>query len=120
MSRCFGRTSVKWFGWSRLQIGFEGASDCPELDTVVSATLNAAKDLSRHLASAALQQAQELNVATKHSQELVTSIRQQALLEEPDRFHHTSDSFHDSIDHILEVGIIVFFVGFYEGFGNVF
>lgn len=84
-------------------IGFEGASDCPELDTVVSATLNAAKDLSRHLASAALQQAQELNVATKHSQELVTSIRQQALLEEPDRFHHTSDSFHDSIDHILEV-----------------
>lgn len=85
------------------QIGFEGAANCPELDACVSACLNAAKDLSRHLAQSALQQAQELSIATKHGQELATTIKQQALLGDSDRLLHTSDAFHDSIDHILEV-----------------
>lgn len=84
-------------------MGFEGAASCPELDTCISATITAAKDLSRHLAQAALQQAQELNTTTKQGQELVAALRQQALVCEVDRLHHTSESFHDSIDHILEV-----------------
>ena len=73
------------------------------MDVCVSACLNAAKDLSRHLAQSALQQAQELSIATKHGQELATTIKQQALLSDTDRLLHTSDAFHDSIDHILEV-----------------
>lgn len=84
-------------------MGFEGVSHCPEIESYVSSTITAAKDLSRHLAQAAFQQAQELNTATKQGQELVLSLRQQALITDPDRLHHTSNSFHDSIDHILEV-----------------
>lgn len=79
------------------------------MDACVSATINAAKDLSRHLAQAALQQAQELTTATKQGQELVTVLRQQALVSDLDRLHHTSNSFHDSIDHILEVGCVICF-----------
>ncbi|KAI4469805.1 alpha-catulin [Holotrichia oblita] len=84
-------------------IGFEGAANCPELDASVSAAVNAAKDLARHLAQAALQQAHELNMATKQGQELVATIRQQAIVSDVDRLHQTSEAFHDSIDHILEV-----------------
>lgn len=84
-------------------MGFEGASSCPELETCISATITAAKDLSRHLAQAALQQAQELNTTTKQGQELVAGIRQQALVCDIDRLHHTSEAFQDSIDHVLEV-----------------
>ncbi|KRT80186.1 hypothetical protein AMK59_8703, partial [Oryctes borbonicus] len=84
-------------------IGFEGAANCPELDASVSAAVNAAKDLARHLAQAALQQAHELNMATKQGQELVETIRQQAIVSDVDRLHQTSEAFHDSIDHILEV-----------------
>ncbi|KAK9752464.1 Vinculin family [Popillia japonica] len=84
-------------------IGFEGAANCPELDASVSTAVNAAKDLARHLAQAALQQAHELNMATKQGQELVATIRQQAIVSDVDRLHQTSEAFHDSIDHILEV-----------------
>lgn len=86
-----------------LQIAIEGATTCPELDTCVTAALTAAKDLSRELSQTALQQAQELSTSTKQSQDLVCAIRQHALIPEPDRLHHTCSSFHDSIDHILEV-----------------
>lgn len=91
----------------QFQGGFEGASNCPELDACVSATITAAKDLSRQLAQAALHQAQDLSTATKQGQELVTALRQHALVTDPDRLHHTSNSFHDSIDHILEVTIVL-------------
>nr|XP_022918020.1 alpha-catulin isoform X2 [Onthophagus taurus] len=84
-------------------IGFEGAANCPELEACVNATVTAAKDLARNLAQAALQQAQELNTATKQGQELVSTVKQQASLSDIDRLHHTSEAFHDSIDHILEV-----------------
>lgn len=84
-------------------MGFEGAANCPEIEACISSALGAAKDLSRHLAQAALQQAQELNTVTKQGQELVMAIRQQALVTDPDRLHHTSNAFHDIIDHILEV-----------------
>ncbi|KAF2904309.1 hypothetical protein ILUMI_01874 [Ignelater luminosus] len=84
-------------------MAIEGATSCPELDSCVSSALTAAKDLSRELAQTALQQAQELSTSTKQSQELVAAIRQHALIPEPDRLHHTSEAFHDSIDHILEV-----------------
>lgn len=84
-------------------MAIEGATSCPELDSCVSSALTAAKDLSRELAQTALQQAQELSTSTKQSQELVVAIRQHALIPEPDRLHHTSEAFHDSIDHILEV-----------------
>lgn len=57
------------------------------------------------MAQAAFQQAQELSVTTKKGQELITALKQQALLSDPDGLHHTSNSFHDSIDHILEVNI---------------
>jgi hypothetical protein len=69
----------------------------------VSACINSARDLSRHLANAGIQQAQELSTATKQGLELVSSIRQQALMSDIDRLHHTSNAFQDSIDHILEV-----------------
>lgn len=86
-------------------MGFDGASTCPEIEGCVSACITAAKDLSRHLSQAALQQAQELSTAVKQGQELVKSLRQQALLTELDHLHHTSNAFHDAIDHILEVRI---------------
>lgn len=91
----------------QLQIGFEGAANCPELDASVSTAVNAAKDLARHLAQAALQQAHELNMATKQGQELVATIRQQAIVSDVDRLHQTSEAFHDSIDHILEVNLFL-------------
>lgn len=69
----------------------------------MSACINSARDLSRHLANAGIQQAQELSTATKQGLELVSSIRQQALMSDIDRLHHTSNAFQDSIDHILEV-----------------
>ncbi|CAH1372104.1 unnamed protein product [Tenebrio molitor] len=84
-------------------IGFEGAINCPEVENSVSACINSARDLSRHLANAGIQQAQELSTATKQGLELVSSIRQQALMSDIDRLHHTSNAFQDSIDHILEV-----------------
>lgn len=84
-------------------MGFEGAANCPEIESSISSTVAAAKDLSRNLAQAALQQAQELNAATKQGQELVAAIKQHALLTDPDRLHRTSGAFQDSIDHILEV-----------------
>lgn len=84
-------------------MGFEGAANCPELDNCITVTITAAKELSRQLAQAALQQAQELNTTTKQGQELVGGIRQHALVCDIDRLHHTSEAFHDSIDHVLEV-----------------
>lgn len=84
-------------------MGFEGAANCPEIESSISSSVAAAKDLSRNLAQAALQQAQELNSTTKQGQELVMAIKQHALLTDPDRLHRTSIAFHDSIDHILEV-----------------
>lgn len=62
--------------------------------------------MSRHLANAAIHQAQELSTATKQGLELVTAIRQQAIMTEIDRLHHTSNAFQDSIDHILEVTLL--------------
>ncbi|RZC38796.1 alpha-catulin, partial [Asbolus verrucosus] len=84
-------------------IDFEGAMNCPEVENSVSACINSARDLSRHLSNAGIQQAQELSTATKQGLELVSSIRQQALMSDIDRLHHTSNAFQDSIDHILEV-----------------
>ncbi|XP_063910464.1 alpha-catulin isoform X4 [Zophobas morio] len=84
-------------------IDFEGAINCPEVESSVSACINSARDLSRHLSNAGIQQAQELSTATKQGLELVSSIRQQALMSDIDRLHHTSNAFQDSIDHILEV-----------------
>ncbi|XP_044268903.1 alpha-catulin isoform X3 [Tribolium madens] len=84
-------------------IDFEGAINCPEFENSVSACINSARDLSRHLANAGIQQAQELNTATKQGLELANSIRQQAIMSDVDRLHHTFDAFQDSIDHILEV-----------------
>lgn len=86
-----------------LQIGFENAINCPELDNAVQACINSARDLSRHLANAAIHQAQDLSTATKQGLELVAAIRQQAIMSEIERLHPTSNAFHDSIDHILEV-----------------
>lgn len=88
---------------SYLQVGFENVTNCPELDNAVQICINSARDLSIHLANAAIQQAQELSTATKQGLELVTAIRQQAIKSEIDRLHHTSNAFQDSIDHILEV-----------------
>ncbi|KAJ8983269.1 hypothetical protein NQ317_007169 [Molorchus minor] len=84
-------------------IDFDNVSNCPELDNSVQACINSARDLSRHLANAAIHQAQDLNTATKHGLELVAAIRQQAIMSEIDRLHHTSNAFQDSIDHTLEV-----------------
>ncbi|XP_017780846.1 PREDICTED: alpha-catulin isoform X2 [Nicrophorus vespilloides] len=84
-------------------MGYDGDGGCPELESCISAVLNAAKELSKNLASAALQQAQELPTVTKQGQDLVSSMREQALLDQPDHLHHSSMAFHDSIDHILEV-----------------
>ncbi|KAH0815994.1 hypothetical protein GEV33_006797 [Tenebrio molitor] len=92
-----------WIWIVKLKIGFEGAINCPEVENSVSACINSARDLSRHLANAGIQQAQELSTATKQGLELVSSIRQQALMSDIDRLHHTSNAFQDSIDHILEV-----------------
>lgn len=86
-----------------MQMAIDGATNCPELDECISSALAAVKVLMRELAQTALQQAQELSTSTKHSQELLADIRQHALIPEPDRLHHTSEAFHDSIDHILEV-----------------
>nr|CAH7751736.1 unnamed protein product [Callosobruchus chinensis] len=83
--------------------GFENVSTCPELDSAVQTCINSARDLSRHLANAAIQQAQELSTATKQGLELVGAIRQQAVMSDVERLHHTSNAFHDSIDHVLEV-----------------
>lgn len=94
------------YPYSCLQIGFENASNCPELDNSVQACINSARDLSKHLANAAIQQAQELSTATKQGLELVAAIRQQAIMSEIDRLHHTSNAFQDSIDHILEVKLL--------------
>ncbi|XP_025830462.1 alpha-catulin isoform X2 [Agrilus planipennis] len=84
-------------------MAIEGATSCPELDSCVLATLAEAKDLSRELLQAALQQAQELSATTKQSQELISAIRQHATIPDSDRLHHTSCAFQDSLDHILEV-----------------
>lgn len=93
------KTMLIW----QIQIGFEGAVNSPEIEESVQACINSARDLSRHLANAAISQAQDLNAATKHGLEIVASIREQALSGDIDRLHHTSDQFLDSIDHILEV-----------------
>lgn len=82
---------------------FEGATSCPELNACITATITAGKELSRNLAQAALQQAHELNTITKQGQELVSSIKEHALVCDIDRLHHTSEAFQDSIDHVLEV-----------------
>ncbi|KAL1500968.1 hypothetical protein ABEB36_006378 [Hypothenemus hampei] len=86
-----------------VQIGYEIAANSPELEESVQVCINTARDLSRHLANAAINQAQDLNTATKQGLEMVAAIRQQALSEDMDRLNHTSDRFQDSIDHILEV-----------------
>uniref|UniRef100_A0A6P7GCI7 Alpha-catulin-like n=1 Tax=Diabrotica virgifera virgifera TaxID=50390 RepID=A0A6P7GCI7_DIAVI len=82
---------------------FEDVSNCPELDNSVQVCINSSRDLSRHLANAAIYQAQDLSSVTKQGLELVGGIRQHATMSEIDRLHHTSNAFHDSIDHILEV-----------------
>lgn len=84
-------------------MGYEDVSNCPELDNSIQVCINSARDLSRHLGNAAIHQAQDLNTVTKHGLELVSAIRQEATMSEIDRLHHTSNAFHDSIDHILEV-----------------
>ncbi|XP_019871343.1 alpha-catulin isoform X3 [Aethina tumida] len=86
-----------------LQLGFEGSANCPEIENSVQDCINSARDLSKHLANAAIHQAQDLSTATKQGLELVSAIRQQSLMSEIDRLHHTSNAFQDSIDHILEV-----------------
>ncbi|XP_060520875.1 alpha-catulin isoform X2 [Cylas formicarius] len=86
-----------------IPIGFEGVANCPEIGESVQACINSAMDLSRHLANAAINQAQELSSATKQGLELVVAIRQQAVTGDIDRLHRTSDEFQESIDHILEV-----------------
>ncbi|XP_066144271.1 alpha-catulin isoform X2 [Euwallacea fornicatus] len=86
-----------------IQIGFEGAVNSPEVEESVQVCINTARDLSRHLANAAISQAQDLNTATKQGLEMVIAIREQALSGDIDRLHQTSDHFLDSIDHILEV-----------------
>nr|CAI5843482.1 unnamed protein product [Callosobruchus analis] len=83
--------------------GFENVSTCPELDSAVQTCINSARDLSRHLANAAIQQAQELSTATKQGLELVGAIRQQAVMSDVERLHHTSNAFHDSIDHVCKL-----------------
>ncbi|ENN72461.1 hypothetical protein YQE_10803, partial [Dendroctonus ponderosae] len=83
--------------------GFEGAANSSEVEESVQACINSARDLSRHLANAAINQAQDLNTATKQGLEIVTDIRQQALSGDVERLNRTSDQFQDSIDHILEV-----------------
>ncbi|KAK9871612.1 hypothetical protein WA026_012992 [Henosepilachna vigintioctopunctata] len=84
-------------------MGFERASLCPEVESSVNACIDAVKELSKNLANAATHQAQELNTATKQGLELVNQIRQQAMVSDINRLHHTSNAFQDSIDHILEV-----------------
>lgn len=84
-------------------MAIEGATSCPELDECVQTALTAAKDLSKELSQAALQQTQELSASIKQSQELASAIRQHALIPQPDRLHQTSSSLYDCIDHILEV-----------------
>uniref|UniRef100_A0AAR5Q4I7 Alpha-catulin n=1 Tax=Dendroctonus ponderosae TaxID=77166 RepID=A0AAR5Q4I7_DENPD len=86
-----------------VQTGFEGAANSSEVEESVQACINSARDLSRHLANAAINQAQDLNTATKQGLEIVTDIRQQALSGDVERLNRTSDQFQDSIDHILEV-----------------
>lgn len=86
-------------------MGFEETTNCPEIEDSVQTCINVAKDLSRYLALAAINQAQDLSTATKQGLELVAAIRQQAIMSEIDRLHHTSNAFQDSIDHILEVGV---------------
>ncbi|XP_066255592.1 alpha-catulin isoform X4 [Euwallacea similis] len=86
-----------------IQIGFEGIVNSPEVEESVQVCINTARDLSRHLANAAISQAQDLNTATKQGLEMVIAIREQALSGDIDRLHQTSDHFLDSIDHILEV-----------------
>ncbi|XP_076263854.1 alpha-catenin related isoform X2 [Rhynchophorus ferrugineus] len=86
-----------------VQVGFQDTANCPEIEESVQACINSARDLSRHLANAAINQAQELSTATKQGLELVAAIRQQAVGGDTDRLRHTSDEFQDSIDHILEV-----------------
>ncbi|CAH0547534.1 unnamed protein product [Brassicogethes aeneus] len=86
-----------------LRMGFEGSANCPDIENSVQDCINSARDLSKHLANAAIHQAQDLSTATKQGLEMVTAIRQQSLMSEIDRLHHTSNAFQDSIDHILEV-----------------
>lgn len=84
--------------------------NCPEVENSVAACINSAKDLSRHLSNAGIHQAQDLNTATKQGLELVSGIRQESLMSEIDRLHHTSNAFQDSIDHILEVSVFQFYI----------
>ncbi|CAG9768120.1 unnamed protein product [Ceutorhynchus assimilis] len=86
-----------------VQNDFDMAANSPEMEESVQACINSARDLSRHLANAAIHQAQDLNTATKQGLEMVAAIRQQAISGDIDRLNHTSDRFQDSIDHILEV-----------------
>ncbi|XP_050311653.1 alpha-catulin isoform X2 [Anthonomus grandis grandis] len=86
-----------------VQMGFEAVANSPEIEESVQACINSARDLSRHLANAGINQAQDLNTATKRGLEMVAAIRQQAMNGDIDRLHHTSDEFQESIDHILEV-----------------
>lgn len=78
---------------------------CPELDAAITSVLDAVHDLSRQLSQTTLQQASELGGVTKQGHELVSALRSLALQPDPDpdRMHHVTDNFHDTIDHILEV-----------------
>ncbi|XP_045464586.1 alpha-catulin isoform X2 [Harmonia axyridis] len=84
-------------------MGFEEATHSPEIEASVSACIDAVKEVSKNLAIAASNQAQELSTATKQGLELVGMIKQEAAISDINRLHHTSNAFQDSIDHILEV-----------------
>lgn len=85
--------------------GDPSSARCSELDAAVTSVLDAVHDLSTQLSQTTLQQASELGSVTKQGHELVTALRSLILQPDPDpdRMHHVTDSFHDTIDHILEV-----------------
>lgn len=87
-------------------MGFDEASHSPDIEASVSACIDAVKEVSKNLAIAASNQAQELSTATKQGLELVSMIKQEASMSDINRLHHTSNAFQDSIDHILEVSPI--------------
>lgn len=78
---------------------------CPELDAAVTVVMDAVHDLSTQLSQTTLQQASELGSVTKQGHELVSALRSLILQPDPDpdRMHLVTDSFIDTIDHILEV-----------------
>lgn len=86
-----------------MQLPYDNAGRCPELDAAVSSVLDAVHELSKQLSQTTLQQASELGAVTKQGQELVNALRSMAIQPDPDCLHQCTNDFHDCIDHILEV-----------------